>query len=169
MGSQSTPKRVSFRLRNHTIFRLFLESFVEPFFLCFLDHFRDWSSLGDQIGPKEAKMDPMKSFKVPKTCMCKDLNKAFSFLSFVGVPGRPRIPLKAQETLQEALESLLNFEKTKTKNGKELQSDPEKSESTPEMGPGGRQRQDPKRSSERLPEPTARDCNPAIRQSPKVM
>ena len=47
----------------------------------------------DQMGLRWAKMGskrPIKSFKVAKTCICKNLEKTFSFQLFLGFQGRPR-------------------------------------------------------------------------------
>ena len=53
-------------------------------------------------GPKMGSKRPIKSFKVAKTCICKNHKKTFGFLWFWGFQGRPRQPWKAQEGSQEA-------------------------------------------------------------------
>ena len=90
------------------IFWLFSRSFFGPVFRHFLEHF--WTNFGDpfwdQMGLRGAKMGskrPLKSLKVAKTCICKNIKKNIQFLSF---QGRPRQPLEAQEGPQEAPKAL---------------------------------------------------------------
>ena len=52
-----------------------------------------------QDGPKRT----IKRCKIPKTRICKHLEKIYSFLRFLGVQGRPRQVLKTQEGSQEAI------------------------------------------------------------------
>lgn len=65
-----------------------------------------------QDTPKKA----IKSYKVPKTCICENLTKPHTFTVF-RVQGRPRQPRKAQEGSQEALDELQNLEKKGSENG----------------------------------------------------
>ena len=57
------------------------------------------------------------SFKVPKTCICKNLKKPIGMFKVFGFQGRPRQPRKAQGGPQEAPEELQNLKKQGSKNG----------------------------------------------------
>ena len=68
-------------------FLLFLGSCFGQVFGHFLEHF--WANFGepfwDQMGLRRAKMGskrPIKSFKVAKTCICKNLKKQYVFHGF---------------------------------------------------------------------------------------
>ena len=95
-----------------------------PVFVHFFENV--WANFGDpfwdQMGLRGAKMGskrPIKSFKVPKTCICKKRKKLIVFDGFWGskVQGRPRQPWKAQEGSQEAPKELQGLQKSGTKNG----------------------------------------------------
>ena len=64
---------------------IFCDQFVKIFSACFLRPFRgpilgpDWPKR-DQDGPKRA----IKSFRVPRTCICNNLKTLFVFFKFLG-------------------------------------------------------------------------------------
>ena len=96
---------------------LFLGPFFGPIFEHFFDHF--WGPFWDQIGQRSGEDGPKratKSFKDPKSCICKNLNKNIGFLRFLVSRGLPREAPEAHEGSQEAPKELQDLENKGSKN-----------------------------------------------------